>query len=406
MKIVPLFVTSLSFLVVGCTELVQVAPKSQPACSDDNPQSWVWVSNSKSELPAVEFELIALGAEIQRTMPQLGAIAFTSSSAITTFLQHDFNGQISLDSAVHLPDNPPAARFAINDVVPWGWDRIGVREAWLGGLGGSRGWGVRVALIDSGVDATHPDLQDALFVQVNFSSSCTGAMICSDDHGHGTHSAGIIASAENDLGTIGVSPDAKIYSAKSVDANGFGSLSGVLAALDWALVENTDLALLSPILSQPSSAACLAMHHTVAAGLPIIVPAGDVTAFSAAASPNGFALCDDAIVVSAIDEMDFVTPFSPMDPVIDLVAPGTYVVGPDLGGIWSVRSGTSKSAAFVTAAAALLIGRFPILTPAGLEGLLKDSATNLGDPGPDPVFGHGLIFPAAALRKALIGWEM
>jgi subtilisin len=117
-----------------------------------------------------------------------------------------------------------------SQVVPAGVARVGAPT------GDSNGLGVGVAVLDTGVDLTHPDLADTVDALNAF-----GAPSCQDDHGHGTHVAGIIAAQDNAADVIGVAPRATIYCVKVLDSAGSGSDATIMSGLEWVLNNHASL---------------------------------------------------------------------------------------------------------------------------------------------------------------------
>jgi subtilisin family serine protease len=386
-------------MLMGCA--VPVSGPTSQACGDDSPRTYVWTLEAPSEMAGVVGAMTAAGVVPERTLPRLGALVFEATPSLALLLRADYGGWLDEDGVALLDAASPMTavpRFAINDVEPFGWQRVGVREAWSS-LGGARGYGTGVAVIGDGIDAAHVDLVDAVVASASFAGDAVP--------GHAaTHAAGVIAAAENDLGTIGIAVDARLWSADVVSGAGEGSVSSVLAGLEWAVGERVDVALVLPAVSAAGPAVCKAFARAAAAGVLVVVPAGDVSEWSAAAAPNGFAGCADVLVVSAADEMDFAPSFAPVDERIALVAPGTFVLGPVPGGGWTTRSGTGAAAAYVAGAAAVLVGRFPLLGPAPAADMLRRAADDIGEPGTDPVLGAGMLDLPGALRMALPGWNM
>jgi subtilisin family serine protease len=128
------------------------------------------------------------------------------------------------------------------EVLPWGIDRIDAELVWNGtqgghdvGLGRNAGEGIKIAIIDTGIDYTHPDLANNVKGGHRFLEN--GAINDSnfmDDHGHGTHCAGIAAAGDNEIGVIGVAPKAHLYAVKIFDSDGIGWLSDLIAGVEWS----------------------------------------------------------------------------------------------------------------------------------------------------------------------------
>lgn len=113
-------------------------------------------------------------------------------------------------------------------ILPWGISRINADLAWKVSVGS----GVKVAVIDTGIDLFHPDLAPNIkggFNTINHKASFT------DDNGHGTHVAGTIAAADNDIGVIGVAPKADLYAVKVLDKTGTGRISDVIEGIQWSV---------------------------------------------------------------------------------------------------------------------------------------------------------------------------
>ncbi len=131
-------------------------------------------------------------------------------------------------------------------ITPYGITLIGAPEAWQG----SRGRAVRVGVIDTGIDRNHPDLAARYkggYDFVNFDDDPQ------DDNGHGTHVAGTIAAIDNDLGVVGVAPEADLYALKALNQNGSGSVQTLVSAVEWAI--DNDLDILSMSLGSAFSSA-------------------------------------------------------------------------------------------------------------------------------------------------------
>ncbi len=111
--------------------------------------------------------------------------------------------------------------------LPWGITRIGADQSWTQ----STGKGIKIAVVDTGIDYMHPDLDANVKGCVTF---VTGTSDCKDDNGHGTHVAGTIAAENNDIGVVGVAPDAWLYGVKVLNRKGSGWTSDVIAGIDWS----------------------------------------------------------------------------------------------------------------------------------------------------------------------------
>ena len=168
----------------------------------------------------------ALGATFRRV--NAAAVRVPNANALTALLDNPSVLAVIPNRPVFAYQNgkgkPGGAGGGTTQVVPAGVARVGRPT------GDSNGDGVGVAVLDTGVDLKHPDLAGTSDAYNAF-----GAQSCQDDHGHGTHVAGIIAARDNALDVIGVAPKATIYCVKVLDGNGSGSDAHVMSGLEWVL---------------------------------------------------------------------------------------------------------------------------------------------------------------------------
>ena len=121
----------------------------------------------------------------------------------------------------------------------WGYQAVGIPDSYKSDFA-LTGKGVKIGIIDTGVDLNHPDLRVAGGV-----SFVSGTPSYQDDSGHGTQVAGIIAALDNDIGAVGVAPDAELYAIKTLDSKGKGNISDVIASVNWAIEHEMDIINLS-----------------------------------------------------------------------------------------------------------------------------------------------------------------
>lgn len=279
----------------------------------------------------------------------------------------------------------------------WGVSRIGARVVHRSG---NRGAGVRVAVVDSGIDYFHPDLVDAYAGGWDFVNDDDDPF---DDFGHGTHVAGIIAAGANGFGVVGVAPEVEIYALKVLDQRGLGRTSDIIAALEWAVDNGIEVANHSYMSSiEPGSLLRQAFDNSYAAGILHVAAAGNggtcPPTVPAVAYPARFA---SAIAVAATDPMDKRVCFSSTGPEVELAAPGLNIVSTLPLGTYGTGSGTSLAAPHVTGAAALVIAA-GVQGPQNVRALLNQTALDLGTAGRDPRYGHGLVDVEAAVTAAML----
>ena len=295
-------------------------------------------------------------------------------------------------------------QVALSDSV----ELIGAPTAWDTGLDGT---GVTVAVLDTGIDADHPDLTG----QVAAARDFTGSDDPVDRHGHGTHVAGIIAGsgAASDGAYIGVAPGATLINGKVLDANGNGSESGIIAGMEWAAVQGADVVNMSlgRFGGDGTDPMSLALNRlTEQYGVLFTVAAGnDGPGDETLGSPG---VADAALTVGSVDKQRRLANTSSRGPrwedfaiKPDVTAPGVGIVSaraagttlnPPVGEHYVPLSGTSMATPHVAGAAALLLQQQPDLTPAQLKAQLISTA----EPHPDYDAyqqGGGLIDVPAAL---------
>ncbi|RAS64829.1 subtilase family protein [Lentzea atacamensis] len=268
--------------------------------------------------------------------------------------------------------------------------QIGAPQAWQQGFTGSR---VTVAVLDTGIDTTHPDLQGAVVEEKNFTPAAT----TDDKFGHGTHVASTIT---GDGKYKGIAPDAKLVNGKVLDDSGSGTESGVIEGMEWAAakaeVVNMSLGTNSP--SDGTDLVSQAVNRLTAEhGALFVVSAGN--SGRPVASP---AAADAALTVGAVERDDRLAGFSSRGPRIgdgaikpDITAPGVDIVaakakhgviGTPVGEGHVALSGTSMAAPHVAGAAAILAAKNPAWSPLEIKTTLMNSAKPHADSG---VFDQG-----------------
>lgn len=261
---------------------------------------------------------------------------------------------------------PPKEKPQPEETLPWGVDRIDAELAWVN----STGLGVKTAIVDTGIDADHPDLVDNVAGGVNIINP---RKHYDDDNGHGSHVAGIVAAVDNAIGVIGVSPQASLYGVKVLDRNGMGWLSDVVAGLEWCINNGMDVVNMSLGTSSDSQTLHDAVTAVYNAGIVQVAATGNDG--GSVSYPAAYA---QTIAVSATDALDNVTSWSNSGPEVDLAAPGVDINSTYKGGAYKVLSGTSMAAPHVAGTAALVLENQPAYTPGQVLGVLTSTADDLG----------------------------
>ncbi len=284
--------------------------------------------------------------------------------------------------------------------VPYGVSRIGAELAREAGVTGD---GVDVAVVDTGVDSDHPDLRENLGAG-RASVNCRGRpRLCrlagngnrcktnwDDDDDHGTHCAGVVGAADNDVGVVGVAPDATIHAVKVLYCAGVGLVSDIAAGIEHVADRGWEVATLSFGSQRPTNLLRDACRYAADAGVVLVAAAGN-----GRMRPNtvGFpATLPTVLSVSAVDRSGKLAPFSSTGPRVDIAAPGTNVRSTVPGG-YRAYSGTSMACPHVAGAAALLVSTG--LSASETRERLVETADDLGLGRTEQ--GSGLLNVAAAL---------
>lgn len=225
--------------------------------------------------------------------------------------------------------------------IPWGVKRVGAPQVWKR----TKGEGVRVAVVDTGIDANHPDLKDRVIAGY---SAIPGHW--TDENGHGTHVAGTVA-ASGKTGVYGVAPLADLLAVRVLDGSGGGSLSDLIDGLGWSLDHGAQVINMS--LGTPRGHRLLerAVKALSARGVLVVAAAGNSgPGADSVEYPASYA---SVVAVAAIDQHGQIPSFSSRGPQLDVTAPGSDILSTWPPDRWQRLSGTSMAAPHVAGVAAL-----------------------------------------------------
>jgi subtilisin family serine protease len=301
---------------------------------------------------------------------------------------------------------------------PWGVDRIGVPKV-QEDQPKPNGAGQTVAVLDTGIDCEHPELQENIVSYQGFSAFAAEEP-CDDDNGHGTHVAGIIAAAWNQYGIIGVAPKAQLVPVKVLNHNAQAFCSDVIAGIQWVHSKGIRVANMSFGFYKHSVPLKKAIERLYKKGVVMVASAGNCGWGDEGGDGEGDPpdACDnpsqlnmaypaaylEVIAVGAITKGDQMAYYSREGDAMDVVAPGgTNASEPILStapdGGYALKSGTSMAAAHVTGAVMLALQRKSNLSVAQVLSLLQSTALVLVDPS------TGLPYPQERQGAGLINVE-
>jgi subtilisin len=291
------------------------------------------------------------------------------------------------------PPPPPPAQ-----TTPWGVSRVGAPVVWPTYTGDP----IKVAVVDTGIDTSHPDLATNV---KGGTSAVRYTTSYNDDDGHGTHVAGIIAAVDNTIGVVGVAPAADLYAVKVLDRNGRGYLSDIIEGLQWAIENDMDVVNMSLGTSSYSQSFDSAVKSVIGSGIVVVAAAGN--SGPTANSVNYPAKFAGVIAVSATDSNNAIASWSSRGPEVDLAAPGVSIYSTYYKQSYGTLSGTSMASPHVAGVVALVLqspigtddlDRDHVWDPNEVEKRLEDTAQNLGPAGWDTDFGYGLVRAGLAVQ--------
>jgi len=312
-----------------------------------------------------------------------------------------FSASAAADPDVLVVEPNATVQAFVNDPYrssQWALDRLDFEGAWAT----TDGAGVIVAVIDTGVRATHEDLAGRVIQGNDFVNPGGDGTLA--DHYHGSHVAGIIAaSANNGLGIAGGAPGVQILPVRVLNSMGTGSTADVAAGIIWAVDNGADIINLSLGSTFDSGSLRAAVDYAESNNVVVIAAAGNSGHLD---NPITFpAAIDDVVAVSSTASTDTRSYFSNFGSWVDVAGPGSGIYSLHGGGdqLYANSSGTSMATPYVAAVAALGRAAVPGLTAGQVREVLGATSIDLGAVGRDDEFGEGLVDPTAAVLGAIAG---
>ena len=385
---------ALAATLAGTAAQAQVQPQ-QPVQSPSN--GWALgriLVAPKSGLPGVEFDKILKGhgAGARRKLDGINVHVIElpiqsrgrEHAMVQALARNPHIKFAEVDAFV-----PPAG--SANDFYfadAWHLATTGTTTAWDSSVGS----GVTIAILDSGVDASHPDLAGKIVPGYNFFD---GNSNTADVYGHGTKAAGTAAAITNNgAGVSAVAADSKIMPIRVAGTDGWATWSALANGTTWAADRGARV--ISMSFQNPSSSAAVlsAANYARSKGAVVIGAAGNTGGYDATAAS------DAMTIVAATDGSDLRAGWSTYGPSVDIAAPGVGIYTTTNGGGYGAWSGTSAATPVTAGVAALIIAANPALKPADVDRILQSTARALGSAGKGEYHGYGRVDAAAAVAAA------
>jgi hypothetical protein len=352
--------------------------------------------NSGARTPQARAQVVRnAGGQIHAAFSLIPAVsARLPEAAIANLQRRPEIAYVEDDVRMSVVQAPP-------QVIPWGVDRIDADRIWSV----NTGEGIDVAILDTGIDYDHPDLQPNIrggiyyagwiFDMILGRDGSTDPADWSDGHGHGTHCAGIVGAVNDDTGVVGVAPGVNLWGVKVLGDDGSGYTSDIVQGIQWCASHGIEVASMSFGGGGTTSLrnACQAAYD---AGVLLVAAAGNDYG-----GPVIYPAAYDCVVaVSAVgrnpDDSVYLADFSNVGPQIELAAPGLAINSTFNDGGYQTWSGTSMACPHVAGTAAL-VWATGLSSPSAVRARLCNTAEDLGTAGRDTSYGYGLVDAEAAV---------
>jgi subtilisin family serine protease len=333
----------------------------------------------------------SLGISNVNELPELGMIRFSVSNSVQAFpLLNEYleGGRLSINYPLHQPSQPQVGEVMEGDIF---------ENSFINWMGGSTsrnrfGEGIKVALLDSGVDINHPLLLGVSIRQKDFLPPLPNSGK-NNHNSHGTAMASVIASHTDSYS--GIAPGCEILSYRVIDDTGSTDSYTVASAIISAVKDGADVINLSLGGETGSEVLKQSVSYAKDHGVPVIAAVGN----EGVGYVNFPAAYDGVIGVTSVGVNGRVTNFSNFGDGVDLAAPGTGVLTATDSSEVGIFTGTSISTAIVTGAVAMELARRPTMTANEVEQLLKNLSNEAEKPGYDSSTGYGIISLARLENK-------
>ena len=365
-----------------------ILPFSQTRAQADSKVPVIILFSSSANETEMQKEVASMGGTIVRQYKIINGVAALVPSASMSLLADKSLRPlvVSVD-----PDLPVKATDLQAD------QQIHADLVWARGYTGS---GIRIAILDTGIDTTHAEFSGRI---VACHTEVPGTVSCEDDNGHGTHVAGIAGAQGANPSAKGVAPSILFLSDKVLDSHGDGTFSQVIAGIDWAVANSANIISMSfatvqaednggtlPNCDSAVPSLATAINNAASAGVTVVAAAGNLGTQGLGAPE----CVGSVIAVGAVDSLDNLASFSSIGAAMvdhGMAAPGVNVYSTWLSGGYQTLSGTSMATPMVSGAVALIMSENPSLTPNQIRSVLFSTADCVLSPCPNTHVGHGRV---------------
>lgn len=350
--------------------------------------------------PNYEAEIHSQGGRILEHFPLINAVlcefpVHQEGTVASIMESHPHVNRVEDDIPVNIIDFSPSFFFQpkkretakqMKQEIGWGIKKVAA-EDYLGVEPQKR---IAVAVMDTGIHLSHPDLQENIKGGISIYGNSRDL---SDPNGHGTHVAGIIGALNNQIGVVGVMPKVDLYSVKVFNSRGEGSLTDIIRGLQWCIENQIKLVNLSFGSATENATFREVFLKARSAGLIMVAAAGNDAENHKMQYPAKYA---ETIAVTSSNMVNSLSSYSSYGEGVDVIAPGEQIISTWNDGAYKVLSGTSMAAPHVTGAIAQILNKWGDLSPVQVKQHLKSTASRL--PLRTDQQGAGLINVAAALK--------
>jgi len=276
------------------------------------------------------------------------------------------------------------------ETIDYGVKMLGVAYEWHETMGE----GIRVGVIDTGIDLDHEDLRGRIKEYINFTTRYQKDV--EDTNGHGTHVAGSICANRNGIGVVGAAPKCDLYIAKAFGAGGHAETENIIKSFEWLISKKVHVINMSFSASEPNEYEKMMVKKCHDNGIILVGAAGNDGGIGDEDTIGYPAKYESVIAVTAVDMNLKRAPFSSQGSRAQVAAAGTNILSTYKNNTYAVLSGTSMATPLITGACAILQGKSKIrfgryLTPDELSLIMNIYADDLGYFGKDNQLGYGLF---------------